>query len=81
MNRQEEAIEIKIKQAARINTLSEMMTEEMGKYLDDQYSYDEWLKTKPGNYMLMPDVHTENLKRIMLMVRKETLKFEKMMWR
>jgi len=69
----------KEKQAKRIQTLTEMMLEEIGSHLEQAKKYEVWLKTNPGNYMFMPDVPKENLKRIMLMLRKETIKFERMM--
>lgn len=69
----------KNRQSTRIKLLSEMMIEELEDYLDKQHKYDEWQKANPRNYNDHPDApNAASLKRIMLLVRKETLKMEKL---
>lgn len=68
------------KQKHRVITLSEMMVEELNEYLGKKAKYEAWAKKEPKDYFYYPETpNAESLKRIMLMVRKETIKMEKML--
>lgn len=66
-------------QVKRVNTLTEMMTEEIKEFFEKKAIYEAWEKKEPRDYYNYPYTpNAESLKRIMLLVRKETIKLEKL---
>jgi len=68
------------KQLEKVKYLTEWMQEEMREYTTKFLKYEEWRNHKPLCRNTRPEEPSkENLKRIMMMLRKETIKLEKML--
>lgn len=65
-------------QICRVSLLSDMVDEELAKYLDYHRKMEEWRKTEPRDWKTRPEsVSKEKLKRLMLVLRQEMIKLDK----
>ena len=68
-----------IKQMERVKVLTEMMTDEMNTMKIQIEKLKVWNADQNRKYFNKPNVNKAQLQRIMMMLRKETIKLERMM--
>lgn len=68
-----------IKQMERVEVLTEMMTDEMNTMKIQIEKLKVWEADQNRRYSNKPNVNKAQLQRIMMMLRKETIKLERML--
>lgn len=67
-------------QICRVSLLTDMVNEELARYLKYHKEMEKWKETEPLDWKNEPDfVSKERLKRLMLVLREEMIKLDKIL--